>query len=342
MNSNATAPSFLHYALGGGLGHLVRQVAIARSLQQQTDGKSGSTIVANSEFAPTVARLVAQENGDQIRFELLPSDCSPTDAESLLEKLLASQRFDCLVVDVFPRGLGGELVNCFANHSALPKILIARNLPPDYLQQFEVESFVQRNFPQVFRIEPEAPFEGLPQSQLTCPVVFQSSPTKTKPIATRPDQHRILVVGSGTSAECQAMRKLAEDLKVITNASYPDSGSRPYEFCFHGPTSDLDDDRFCWPPSSQLAGFDLVIGNAGYNLFWETQLSQTPAILLARSRKYDDQSVRSKLRWPIPAIDLLSLIEAKLANASLGAHSPPVKNAVEELTASILSLLHPC
>ena len=339
MNSNATAPSFLHYALGGGLGHIVRQVAIARSLQQQTDGNSKSTIIANSEFASTVAQLVAQENGDQILFELLPPNCLPIDVENLLERLLASQHFECLIVDVFPRGLGGELANCFAKHPALPKILIARNLPLAYLQQFQVESFVRRNFRLVFRIEPEAPFGDLPQSQLTCPVVFQAAPTEADPIANRQDQHRILVVGSGTAAESEALRKLTDDLRATTSTNDEDINSRPLEFYFHGPNSELSNDQFCWPPASQLAGFDLVIGNAGYNLFWETQLAQTPAILFAQPRKYDDQSLRSELRWPIPAVELLRLIESKLTNASQSKHHPPVRNSIEELTTSIIGLL---
>ena len=343
MNSDTTTPSFLHYALGGGLGHLVRQVAIARSLQQQTAGKSISTIVANSEFAPTVAQLVAQENDDRIRFELLPPDCLPADAENLLEGLLASQRFDCLIVDVFPRGLGGDLANCFSNHSllpkSLPKVLIARNLPPAYLQEFQIESFVQENFCRVLRIEPEAPFDNLPQSQLMYPVVFPAEPA-AGPSSLERGQRRVLVVGSGTAAECLALRELADDLRTIS--SNADNLSQPCEFHFHGPPMNRSDDQFCWPPSSQLAGFDLVIGNAGYNLYWETQLAQIPAILFARTRKYDDQSLRSDLHWPTPATKLLGLIESKLTNASHHDRQPPVENSIEELTTSILSLLDPC
>ena len=339
MKDDKPVPSFLHYALGGGLGHLVRQLAVARSLQQQAAGKSKSTIVANSEFASIVADLVAKENDDRIRFELLPPDCLPTEAESLLGRLLARECFECLIVDVFPRGLGGELANCFANHAALPKVLVARNLPLDYLQQFQIESFVRKNFCQVFRIEPEAPFAGLPQSQLTCPVVFQGRPPKSNPTATRPDRHRVLVVGSGTNAECLAWRELTDELRAIVSANDDCVSLLQFEFYFQGPMVNTSD-HFHWPPTSQLAGFDLIVGNAGYNLYWETKLAEVPSVLFARHRKYDDQSLRSNLQWPVPAIELLSLIREELTSASSNLCRTTVENSIDDLTASILNMLN--
>ena len=222
--------SFLHYALGGGLGHIVRQLAIANSVQKQVAGKSKSTIVTTSEFAPLIAQLVAHQDHDHIQFELLPPNCLPTESEHLLSKLIDSKPFACLVVDVFPRGLGGELVNCFAKQLNLPKVLVARNLPSAYLHQYQVESFVENNYQRVFRIEPEAPFENLPQSQLTCPVVSQSATTSPTPATTRDDERRVLVIGSGTQAECQELRRLADDLNSIASSNIADDTSQPVSY----------------------------------------------------------------------------------------------------------------
>ena len=42
----------------------VRQLAIANSIQKQVAGKSKSTIVTTSEFAPLVAQLVTHQDHD--------------------------------------------------------------------------------------------------------------------------------------------------------------------------------------------------------------------------------------------------------------------------------------
>ena len=329
--------SLLHYALGGGLGHIVRQLAIANSIQKQTAGKSKSTIVTTSEFAPLVAQLVTHQDHDHIQFELLPPNCSPTESEHLLSKLINSKPI-CLIVDVFPRGLGGELVNCFVQQPNLTRVLVARNLPSGYLHQFQVESFVRNNYQRVFRIEPEAPFENLPQSQLTCPVIFQAATTSPTPATTQDGERRVLVIGSGTHAECQELRRLADDLNSIARSNIADDTSQPCKFYFHGPTL-AGNGRFYWPPASQLAGFDLIIGNAGYNLFWETRLTRVPAILFARPRKYDNQRIRSEFNWPMPAIEIFDLVKSKLGKAS--ENTPPTldRNSIDELTASVLGLM---
>ena len=329
--------SFLHYALGGGLGHIVRQLAIANSIQKQVAGKSKSTIVTTSEFAPLIAQLVAHQDHDHIQFELLPPNCLPTESEYLLSKLIDSKPI-CLIVDVFPRGLGGELVNCFVQQPNLPRVLVARNLPSAYLHQFQIESFVRYNYQRVFRIEPEAPFENLPQSQLTCPVIFQAATTSPIPATTQDGERRVLVIGSGTHAECQELRRLADDLNSIARSNIADDTSQHCKFYFHGPTL-AGNGRFYWPPASQLAGFDLIIGNAGYNLFWETRLTRVPAILFARPRKYDNQRIRSEFNWPMPAIEIFDLVKSKLGKAS--ENTPPTldRNSIDELTASVLGLM---
>ena len=340
MGADATRLSFLHYALGGGLGHLVRQWGIAHALQKQSAGKSKSTIVTTSEFAPTVAKRVAQLDHDRVQFKILSPNCLPDEAKKLMEDLIATERFACLIVDVFPRGLGGELVGCFAKYSNLPKVLVARNLPAAYLQNLQIEPFVRSNYKQVFRIEPYAPFEKLPQSQLTCPVVFQPE-TANEPgsVAGRQDERRVLVVGSGTSSECNALRDLSNKLQAIASKSDASDDLRLCNFSYYGPTPDLNDDQFSWPLSARLNGFDLVIGNAGYNLFWETKLAQIPAILFARRRKYDNQVLRSEVRWPIQVNDLLGMIGSKLQPAPESTCSIPRGNSIDDLAASILNLL---
>ena len=338
MDKNTSPRSFLHYALGGGLGHLVRQLAIANSIHKQVAEKSKSTIVTTSEFAPLVTQLVTHQDHAHIQFELLPPSCLPVESEHLLSKLIGSKPIACLIVDVFPRGLGGELVNCFVEQPNLPRVLVARNLPPGYLSQFQVESFVRNNYSRVFRIEPEAPFENLPQSQLTCPVLFQSATTNPAPATTQDEERRVLVIGSGTRAECHELRRLADDLNSIASSNIADDTSQQCKFYFHGPTL-TDNDRFHWPPASQLAGFDLIIGSAGYNLFWETRLAQLPAILFAQPRKYDNQRIRSAYNWPMPAIKIFDLVKSKLSEASKNTPPAPDRNSIDELTASILDLV---
>ena len=91
---------WLIYALGGGWGHLTRAAALARIAQRERPVR----ILTNSPHAAIVS-------------EFLPElDLTVLDAAAPAEATRAGAireigrcRPQCLLVDTFPRGLGGEL-----------------------------------------------------------------------------------------------------------------------------------------------------------------------------------------------------------------------------------------
>ena len=99
-------PRCLYYALGGGLGHGVRSLALARQLQRQIGGQH--RLLWNSSFAPTLQCALNYES--ELEASILSANAPPHHAGEFLAAEVRSFQPDLLVVDTFPRGLGGELV----------------------------------------------------------------------------------------------------------------------------------------------------------------------------------------------------------------------------------------
>lgn len=55
-------------------------------------------------------------------------------------------------------------------------------------------------------------------------------------------------------------------------------------------------DRGPWPLVETLPRYQTVVGHAGYNLFWETQLAECDATWSYRNTRYDDQRWRSEFQ----------------------------------------------
>src|SRR5579871_6283318 len=91
---------WLIYALGGGFGHLTRASALARAAVPDTIVR----ILTNSPYASCVQRAMPE-----LDIAVIDPEMSVAAGRSEAVRQIESAAPDCLIVDAFPRGLGGEL-----------------------------------------------------------------------------------------------------------------------------------------------------------------------------------------------------------------------------------------
>src|SRR5207237_1065899 len=91
--------------------------------------------------------------------------------------VINNELYDCLIVDTFPRGLGGELANILPQLKSTPRILVHRNINPDYVRAKGLQRFVANNFDLV--LVPgemgELPFAHLSQVRCSEPWLIRSA-----------------------------------------------------------------------------------------------------------------------------------------------------------------------
>lgn len=314
MLEESRVSSCLYYALGGGLGHAWRSLAIARQVAFSTGAGGRSVplaappcmppvatgqaptqcVLINTPFAQSATRLAAGIEGLTLRM-LAPSGTTHAALDSVRCALHQFQP-DVLIVDTFPRGLGGELFRLLRSWDCTCKVLVGRQLPDEYLQQFDLRRFVQRHYDYVIVPGESSPFSDHPRLLNVPPILVRSSDELLEPDEARrrlrlsPSEDCILFVGSGTADECLELWHVARELAERSELPLPL--------------------RFAWPPDLDPPGTDTmlvdavpllecyravraIVGNAGYHLAHETRSAQVPAVLVARQRLYDRQLTRA-------------------------------------------------
>lgn len=321
---------WLIYGLGGGWGHVTRGLALARAAAR---GQIHTTLCVNSELVAGVLQAYRTPEPDDLQKERRdlspvvdcsrwscslplelpgvwlrvfdPHDTGPTIALGLRD-LLISNSFDRLIIDTFPRGLGGELDSVLSDFN-LPKVLVHRDLNPVYVTSHQLDDFVTRHYD--FMVVPGEhptlrpnipvlqtprwligdPSDVWPREQArrywlsACRELDDSSDggSDSSPI--------VVVVATGRAAEIQAMQQLAQSLSKAI-------GSDVVIRCVSLPGASGDSNQShvvsVWPLLPLLSGVDLVIGAGGYNTVAETTALQIPLLGFARERRYDRQSQR--------------------------------------------------
>ena len=263
----------LHYAFGGGYGHMVRSLALLRPIAAAA--KVDARLLVNSPFAGSLSECLQPMRRIQIRRG--PND-SPEAAAEFVSQVWSEFDPQCVIVDTFPRGLGGELVTLFERFPNVPRVLISRTLPQEYVEAYQLTDFVERNYALVIAPGEVSPFESLGVVQ-TAPFFYRSRGT------VRPEEGRdvVLFVGTGTYDECEEVRHLAAEV----SRHLPEGSVE-----FIGPESET------FPLFDELAAARGVVAAAGYNLANEVKALGVPALLFARKRKYDDQSLRANSDFP--------------------------------------------
>lgn len=235
------------YALGGGWGHLTRATALARASHTPV------RILTNSPFAIHVRRAMPE-----LDIVALDPGLSADGTRAAALRAIRSAQPSCLIVDTFPRGLGGELA-AGIDSLASRRVLVHRDLNPRYVETAGLTEFVPRHYHLVL-----SPGEGeaFASRVLTQPWLIRNHAE----IRGEPSDE-VLVCVSGRVEEEHWYRETA----AIAGWRLIDRE---------------------WPAMDVFAGAGAVIGGGGYNTVYECLALGVPLVARAWPRHYDRQELR--------------------------------------------------
>lgn len=364
---------WLVYALGGGMGHLTRAGALARLAARRGHAV---TLLTNSPFAPDLPLEEVLGAGVTVWH---PSTARgmPAMRETVARRLEA-ERPDVLVVDTFPRGLGGELAPLLPGLRAR-KVLIHRDLNPAYVERFDVARAVDA-FELVLVPGEDAPFAGHARAARTAPwLLLEEGELKPRAeararlgVTVGEARPVVAVVGCGTPEEVREAGAIASRLQarlgdaalvrwlvpaVMTGArdcrSAPEvagSASLPPERRGALAVPDLGPARgrgpppevlrvAVWPALAVLPGVDVLVGAGGYNTVHEARATGTPLVALARPRLYDRQALRLRPEERADSVRELEERAVLLARARPARGPGPYLSGTRDALARIERLL---
>lgn len=283
---------WLIYALGGGWGHLNRALSLGRIA-----AKHGQiTIVTNSPYAHRV-------NGEGCKIQIIPHEMGFTQTCQQVKNILNNPNYNSLIVDTFPRGLGGELADILPALPHIPRILIHRDLNPRYVAAKNLREFVVENFDAII-----VPGEGEDLPLCDLPKVYHTAPWSIRNAEELParnwarshllksEKHAkiILVCVTGQSSEMPIFTELARQIEqnfpecvVRILAATPLENTLQHLWVSHHPGIEC------------IAGADLVVGSAGYNTVCECANLGVPLIAITLPRLYDRQARRAAKTYQV-------------------------------------------
>jgi hypothetical protein len=251
----------LIYALGGGWGHLTRAAALAHALGTSAHVR----ILTNSPYLQVVQAAIPHV------------DVEPAPTREAATSAIQDSEIDVLVVDTFPRGLGGELAAIIPSLQ-IPKVLVHRALNPTYVSSAGLHEFVAANYNCVFCPGEKGLLAGLPQAIHTAPWLIRKPVAIGSPVD-------IVISTSGNAEELgwygEAAALVSRQAKVRCIAPNLPPGCPPEVWISH------------WPAIDWIASASAVIGGAGYNTANECLALRVPLIAKPWPRKYDDQQERA-------------------------------------------------
>ena len=312
------ASRWLVYALGGGMGHLTRAGALARVAARR--GHS-VTLLTNSPFAPALP--LEEVLGPGVTVWRPGATLDKAAVREAVARWLDEARPDVLVVDTFPRGLGGELASLLPGLRAR-KVLVHRDLNPAYVERFDVARAVEA-FDLLLVPGEDAPFAGHPRAARTAPwllleegELLPRAEARARLGASAEDARPVVaVMGCGTPAEVDEAGDLAARLQArLCDTAHvrwlvpPEGAASPRPEALRVPL---------WPALAVLPGVDVLGGAGGYNTVHEARATGTPFVALARPRLYDRQALRLR-----PG-ERAASVEALLERAVLLARAPPAR-----------------
>lgn len=285
----------LCYALGGGLGHLQR---IARFLQRRLPSTSARLLTTSARAdaigtaSPhTIVAVPAELESDRVGLR------------AWLAAQIADAAPDRILVDVFPCGLLGELID-FPWPADTPRWHLARLLRWEaYRDDVRAATGVDPEtapaarmptYERCLRLEPlhgphQAFLEAISLRQEACDLFPEDDGAGA---AAAPTSDSWLVVHSGPAEEVAELIDYARDLQRLEGIVAPirvatlDPPDRLPDGCA------LLADPF--PVRSHLAAAACIVSAAGFNLIHETRAYRGRQRILPLPRRYDDQFERAR------------------------------------------------
>lgn len=333
---------WLYYALGGGTGHLMRGLALARRAARRG---IRTRILSNSPRTATLAELLQiqmPEDTGSIEIVSFPSDAD----RRAITRYVAAEFCErpaphWLLVDTFPRGLAGELLE-WLPAIEWRKALVHRDIEPAYVDWADLAT-TQQLYDIVFAPGERGPLADLAADRLvfTAPwLICGADELLPPPLARAALMARragvvglsgtldagplIVVSGSGRPAEALTAATLAAKwASLFASAIVRFVSLDPRAVAGSGQAG-----TSCWPLMRYLQGVDLVVGAGGYHTVYETRAVGTPLIAIGQPRQYDRQQLRLRSD---ERVESWSEAEARLAawiqNATATNAAPAAANA---------------
>ena len=332
-------------ALGAGWGHVNRAIALGRQLAQTNTVH----ILTNSPYADWIQSqlpLVAMADSLPMATHLQVHPLVNSSIEQVrkeVEAIALSQPWTGIIVDTFARGLVGEWADLWPKFTpkALPhhRILIQRDLNPNYLRAKQVPAFIHQHYDHIF-----LPGEGIESSP--APPAFPTSPplpiaSLTHPWLMRnatelphkktvrlnlsiPETPLIVVCAAGHSSELEFFGVLTQ--RVAQHFAKAHVRCLAFDCPPHCPSELWI--RY-WPGMDLLHLADVVIGGGGYNTVYECVALGLPLVAFSFPRRYDRQARRIQ-RYGY----LVKTVEAAIATTQklLAQPHPPVQTQRDGLT----------
>ncbi len=263
----------LYYAMGGGLGHLTRSLAI---LNKAPDLSKSMRLMASSRLASMVSPMFP-----------CPVDIVDDVAISsrkryykFLKSYIATYKIRGIVLDTFPCGIAGEWEHVARE---IPRILIARYINPAvYFKKIGINTFLPPIH--VMSIEPleDSYLEVLNRSsRVTClnaPIIL----TYEVPYShDNYNRNKWLIVHSGSEDESRTLIGLAKEKLGMSGREQV-----TIETCFK--------EDSIYPAEGIMPRYSVVISGAGYNMVSSACMGNKKQeyILHPFKRKFDDQFQR--------------------------------------------------
>jgi hypothetical protein len=308
----------LIYALGGGWGHLTRAVAFAKTAPQ-----ASIRILTNSPFAAQVQSVFPD-----LDLVVLNSDLPIQTAREQAVKAIAAFAPGCLIVDTFPRGLGGELVGVLDSFVGT-KVLVHRDLNPRYVAENNLCTFVNDKYDLILipgKSEGRA-FAKLQKAVVTDPWLIRNADELPSPSQARQllkienDGYPcILICASGTAQELSwfdavVLELVAHHPRAAIRCVAP---TRP-------PNCPIEYWIKYWPAADLLPAANVVVGGAGYNTVHECLACNVPLVARPWPRLYDRQWQRAKRAG-------VTIVDQPDQAASAAIHRVNIRSRISEIT----------
>lgn len=324
------------------MGHLTRTIALARALikgHAENQTPINLTILTNSRFANILS--VGDELGHDHRVITIHPDLTREEVSCQVTSLLIRLEPDCLVVDTFPRGLGGELADLLPSLQC-HKVLVHRDLNPRYVERFKVADFLG-HYDQILAPGESCAIESSHQITRTAPWLIRDADELLAPDQARraleieqDDLPVVAVLGCGRTDEVTQMQDLARRIErqtqgraivrfISKDAQALDFHPKPIE-----PPLDI------WPFFETIRGVSIVVGAGGYNTVHETRAAGKPLIALAWPRLYDRQAHRLTDAETVGNFqEAARRVEAMIDTADFSDEPPNYLNGVHAALAAI-------
>ena len=290
--------SVCFYGLGGGLGHTTRILALGQALEQlQPTLQIDYILPARSLQLPLL-------QNKSVHVPPLEVEDEPRTLASWLDKLWLQLQPELLIVDVFPRGILAEFMDC--RRFPQQAVLLTRLCRQGYYENQQMLPALKR-YREIYWTENFPPPPILQGAREVGPVTLFNRQSLLKPEIARqqlglgrPHEVGLLVLRAGPAEEQRQLVAAVRSLRPLD--AIPASPSEwELKSLPQVPSERL---RVAWADHEQpdkmplfpyYLGADLIVSAAGYHSLYELLQLQIPTIFWPQRRLYDDQLMRLQL-----------------------------------------------